>query len=180
VDAEVKSASRVRMSSPDLEVCNLDVAWTSSDTWIIRVADSFRAGRALLVDDAAHLMPLAGRHGGNAAVLDGWHPSEVDHLMTRSAPVIAHRQQAKLGGQGDIDHVRKVRVGPRTLERGRFSQNRNRLNTRRWFSQPGENSPTGVVKSRLGQSNWWGIPHTHPLEHACGRPCSPTRGEASQ
>ena len=81
---------RTAAGVPGLAVRNLDVAWTSSGTWITRVADSFRAGRVLLVGDAAHLMPPTGGQGGNAAVLDGW------HLAWKLAAVLAGHASDRL------------------------------------------------------------------------------------
>ena len=88
---------RAAAGVPDLEVRNLDVAWTSSDTWITRVADSFRAGRVLLVGDAAHLMPPTGGQGGNAAVLDGW------HLAWKLAAVLAGHAADRLLDSHDAE-----------------------------------------------------------------------------
>jgi putative polyketide hydroxylase len=81
----------------DLEVRDFDVAWTSSDTWITRVADRFRAGRVLLVGDAAHLMPPTGGQGGNAAVLDGW------HLAWKLAAVLAGHAADRLLDSHDAE-----------------------------------------------------------------------------
>ena len=88
---------RTAAGVPGLEVRNLDVAWTSSDTWITRVADSFRAGRVLLVGDAAHLMPPTGGQGGNAAVLDGW------HLAWKLAAVLAGHAADRLLDSHDAE-----------------------------------------------------------------------------
>ena len=88
---------RTAAGVPDLDVRNLDVAWTSSDTWITRVADSFRAGRVLLVGDAAHLMPPTGGQGGNAAVLDGW------HLAWKLAAVVAGHAADRLLDSHDAE-----------------------------------------------------------------------------
>jgi hypothetical protein len=42
-------------------------------------------------------------------------PMVIIVLITSSAVVTTHRaEQHELRGQGDVDHVRKVRVGPRT------------------------------------------------------------------
>jgi hypothetical protein len=88
---------RTAAGVPDLAVRNLGVAWTSGDTWITRVADSFRAGRVLLVGDAAHLMPPTGGQGGNAAVLDGW------HLAWKLAAVLGGRAGDRLLDSHDAE-----------------------------------------------------------------------------
>ena len=88
---------RTAAGVPDLAVRNLDIAWTSSDTWITRVADRFRAGRVLLVGDAAHLMPPTGGQGGNAAVLDGW------HLAWKLAAVLAGHAADRLLDSHDAE-----------------------------------------------------------------------------
>jgi 2-polyprenyl-6-methoxyphenol hydroxylase-like FAD-dependent oxidoreductase len=88
---------RTAAGIPGLEVRNFDVAWTSSETWITRVADSFRAGRVLLVGDAAHLMPPTGGQGGNAAVLDGW------HLAWKLAAVLAGQAADRLLDSHDAE-----------------------------------------------------------------------------
>jgi 2-polyprenyl-6-methoxyphenol hydroxylase-like FAD-dependent oxidoreductase len=88
---------RAAAGVPGLEVRNLDVAWTSGETWITRVADSFRAGRVLLVGDAAHLMPPTGGQGGNAAVLDGW------HLAWKLAAVLAGQAADRLLDSHDAE-----------------------------------------------------------------------------
>jgi 2-polyprenyl-6-methoxyphenol hydroxylase-like FAD-dependent oxidoreductase len=88
---------RTAAGVPGLAVRNLDVAWTSSDTWITRVADEFRAGRVFLVGDAAHLMPPTGGQGGNAAVLDGW------HLAWKLAAVLAGHAADRLLDSHDAE-----------------------------------------------------------------------------
>lgn len=99
-DAELERLTehiRTAAGVPGLQVRDLDVAWTSSDTWITRVADTFRAGRVLLVGDAAHLMPPTGGQGGNAAVLDGY------HLAWKLAAVLAGHAAERLLDSHDAE-----------------------------------------------------------------------------
>jgi putative polyketide hydroxylase len=88
---------RTAAGVPGLAVRDLDIAWTGGDPWITRVADSFRAGRVLLVGDAAHLMPPTGGQGGNAAVLDGW------HLAWKLAAVLAGHAADRLLDSHDAE-----------------------------------------------------------------------------
>jgi 2-polyprenyl-6-methoxyphenol hydroxylase-like FAD-dependent oxidoreductase len=88
---------RTAVGVPGLQVRNLDVAWTSGDTWITRVADTFRAGRILLAGDAAHLMPPTGGQGGNTAVLDGY------HLAWKLAAVLAGHAADRLLDSHDAE-----------------------------------------------------------------------------
>jgi hypothetical protein len=69
--------------------------------------------------------------------------------------------RVQVRNQGNLTSLR-VQVPPRTPNQMKSSQIGRHLNTPWWFPQSGENSPIRVVKSRLGRSNWWGIPHTHP------------------
>jgi 2-polyprenyl-6-methoxyphenol hydroxylase-like FAD-dependent oxidoreductase len=88
---------RAAAGVPGLPVRNLDVAWTSSGPWLTRVADTFRAGRVLLVGDAAHVIPPTGGQGGNAAVLDGY------HLAWKLAAVLAGHAADRLLDSHDAE-----------------------------------------------------------------------------
>lgn len=90
---------RTAAGVPGLEVRDIDIAWTSSETWITRVADRFRAGRILLVGDAAHLMPPTGGQGGNAAVLDSY------HLAWKLAAVLAGHAADRLLDSHDAERL---------------------------------------------------------------------------
>lgn len=78
-------------------------------------APAARAALGTLAANGYAARPAATRH--YQVTRDAGHSTApaVLHLMTRSAAIIGHRRRlAKLRGQGDADHVPKVRTPPRT------------------------------------------------------------------
>jgi hypothetical protein len=86
----------------------------------------------------------------------------LDLQATFSVVIIAHRQ-GRLGQTHRSDGMGfLVQSGLGHSNAGDFPKQKPLEHAAVVFPTWGD-SPTGVVKSRLGHSNWWGIPCTHPV-----------------